>query len=74
MGGFFIMTTSTIPQAVKEACNLYENILSAVALTDIYSAEAKEKVAHEIAHLLTYEEPGSPSRLVYEAYMQLLKS
>lgn len=52
---------------------MYEHILSAAALADLYSAEVKEMVAVEVEHLLTYEQPGSATRQLFEAYLGLLK-
>lgn len=71
--GFFIMNTPIISEQVKQACRLYENILSSAALADMYSAEVKEMVAVEVEHLLTYEQPGSRTSRLFEAYLHLLK-
>ena len=67
------MNTSIISEQVKQACRLYEHILSSAALVDLYSNEVKEMVAVEVRHLLTYEQFGSRTYQLFESYLQLLK-
>jgi hypothetical protein len=67
------MSENIISEKVKQACRMYEHILSAAALSDIYSNEVKEMVAVEVEHLLTYEHPGSLTSELFKAYLNLLR-
>lgn len=67
------MRTTLIPEETKQACRLYESILSAVALAEMYSKNVKEIVAVEVEHLLSFEDPQQSATKVFEAYLRLLK-
>jgi hypothetical protein len=62
-----------IPNHVKQACRLSEAILSAVALADLYSKEAKSLAIEEVKGYIA-DEPEGKLRDVLEAYLVFLQA
>jgi len=57
---------------VKEACKLTDSILTAVAIAQFYSKEAKALTAQEVRSIINEEEEVKV-RAVLQSYLELLE-
>lgn len=61
----------SISQTVKEACKLTDTILTAIAIAQFYSKEARALAVQEVRTIIS-EEDGK-ARDVLQSYLELLE-